>query len=440
MRRCPGVGWSATPRSVLAVGALSSLVLVGLVIWGKPVSARELWSSADGDKVLDGGGFLKSQGLGLWFGDLDLLSQQAAAESAGTQTLRLRVFTKLYVGDFRLSVAEESRYSVASAGMENLGTLPGFGATTGSRPRLFEIPGYAEGGVRVENDLDRLNAKVSLGPLDLTLGRQAISWGSAWFWKPTDRFGPFSPMDIDPEVKRGVDAARAEVYFGPMTSLDLIATFERHDEEESPDRPLWVSGGVRFRSSVGPYDLALSLARYQYSVEGNWMVGLETSGSIGPVGVRGEATVNRMEDSGAWDVEAVVGADYRFPWKLQMAGEAFYNGYGELDPADYATLLTDPVKGERLARGEAFNVGRYYLGLMLAQEVHPLLTLTVSAIGNLADPSAMVIAGLRWLPVQDARVSAGVLVPWGARPDGMVMQSEFGSMPFAGYVVLKIAF
>ncbi len=388
-----------------------------------------------------GGGFLKSQAMGLWFRDIDLMVLAAGADSAGSQTARLRLFCDVYWGAVRFSVAEETRYIVESSGMDNLGSIPGFGTTTGARPRLFEIPGVSDTGLLVENDLDRLFVKAALGPVDVTVGRQAISWESAWFWKPTDRFGPFSPMDIDPEVKRGVDAARAEVYFGPTTSLDLLSIFERHDgDAQAGDRTLWVSGGARFRSSLGRHDLALSLARFQYAEQGNWMLGLEMSSSVGPLGVRGEASVNVLENTRDWDLEGVLGADYRFPFGLQLSSEFFYNGYGVSEAEDYAELLADPEKGERIARGETFSVGRTYLGLMADQAVHPLVHLTLSALCNLGDPSLLVIGGMRWWVVQDARVTAGAMIPVGEKPDGTVLRSEFGSVPLAGYLVLKVAF
>jgi hypothetical protein len=136
----------------------------------------------------------------------------------------------------------------------------------------------------------------------------------------------------------------------------------------------------------------------------------------------------------------VLGADYRFPIKLHVAGEVFYNGYGAAGAADYAAYLLDPERSERLTRGESFALGRWYAGLTADQELHPLVHLTCGALGNLGDPSTLVMLGLRWAVLQDARISLGALLPVGRRPDGLTPKSEYGAMPLAGYGVVKVSF
>ena len=443
-------------------------LLVVALLLSRPAAGTELWESEDGDWAWVGGGFLKAQGMGLSYRGIDLYEVMAGADRAGLQTTKLRLGTDLYWRDLRIGAEYELRLTVLSRGMDSGGTLPGFGSTQGGRPRLWSIPDVDGSGLLLQNDLDRYFVKAALGPVDLTVGRQAISWGSAWFWKPVDRWSPFSPMDIDPDVKRGVDAARAEIYLGQRTSLDLIATFERH---EDATREFWFHGGARLRTGLGRWDLAVSVARFQLSEDGNWMAGLETTGELGKVGVRGEIAVNVDEDAARWDIQGVVGADYHFPCKLTLAGEFFYNGYGTdrrrryvdywIDPAalqagagvevtpELVTLLgtypgdptqADPLLGERLRRGEAFNIGRYYVGLSASQELHPLVHLSVAAITNLLDPSALLIAGIRWSVVQDARILAGAMVPIGQKPRGLDIRSEYGAMPVAGYVVMKLSF
>ena len=66
--------------------------------------------------------------------------------------------------------------------------------------------------------------------------------------------------------------------------------------------------------------------------------------------------------------------------------------------------------------------------------------LTVGALGNLGDPSTLLMLGLRWAVLQDARVSLGALVPVGRRPDGLTPRSEYGALPLAGYGVVKVSF
>ena len=382
------------------------------------------------------GGFVKSQTVGLDYRDLVVYETLSGAERAAQQTLRARLTSDLAWDDVRVVVEGEARAVLDTRGWLAQASASGFGATT-ARPRLWDPGPWGGDGVAVQPDLDRAFVALALGPVDLTLGRQAVSWGSAWFWKPTDRFGPFSPADVDPDVKRGVDAARAELYLGPETSLDAVATFERHP---GTDRALWAHGGLRLKSTFGAFDVALSLARFQGSAQGDWMAGAEVSGSVGDVGLRGEVAVNVGEDSRRVDVEAVLGADYRFAFKLHLAAEAFYNGYGATRAADYAAYLLNPTRSERLARGESFALGQAYAGLTADPQLHPLVHLTVGALGNLGDPSTLLMLGLRWAVLQDARVSLGALVPVGRRPDGLTPRSEYGALPLAGYGVVKVSF
>ena len=414
------------------------LVLLGCLasFTGAPLQARELWSSDDGEFAWEGWGYIKSQNLGMHFRDVDFYPQNSGAMNAGI----MRLATDLYWGDTRLNLEHEFTFRALTSGLENDTTGLGFGTTQADRPRLFDVDDIDGDGVTLVSNIDRLALSFPLGAADIRVGRQAISWGSAWFWKPTDRFSPFSPMDIDPDVKRGVDALRAEIYFGPSTSLDLVTTFERH---EDTDRELWVHGGARFRTTIGRYDLAISAARFQLSEASNFMAGLEFTGELGDVGFRGEAAFNYLPETEEWDVEGVLGADYHFSMGITLAGELFYNGLGT-DSDGYADFLLDKTSttAERLQRGEAFNFGRYYAGIALTQEVTPLINVTLSAIGNLTDPSAFVIAGLQWSVVENGRITAGAVLPVGEKPDALAgrLSSEYGLYPALGYAVMKLSY
>ena len=441
---------------------MRALLVLLLLTYSAQASAGELWVSDDEEMAVEYWGYLKNQVLGLHYRGIDLYPE----DGAGQDTTLIRVGLKFDSEFFRAGLDYEFRFSFHSDGMSS--DNAGFMGSTVARPRLWDPDPFEGPNTLTSHDIDRYWIGFSAGPVDVTLGRQAITWGSAWFWKPTDRFSPFSPMDVDADVKRGVDAARVEIYTGQTSNLDLVATFERHP---GTDREYWVHAGARFRTTLGGYDLALSGARFQAADEANWMVGVEFSGDIRKVGFRGEAAFNYLQESGDWDIEAVIGLDYHFPFKLTLAGEFFYNGYGAAGPAGYAEYLMSPgtceqmlvseslgdfapycatMKGERLERGEAFHVGRYYLGFTATQEVHPLVNLSLSTITNFRDPSSLLILGLQWSVVQDVRVTAGVMVPLGRKPEVTTdptgnftlieARSEFGLMPVLGYAVVKFSY
>jgi hypothetical protein len=425
-------------KQTLAIAVVVWVVVLGL---SSQALAVDLWVSEDEISDWTFQGYIKSQTMGMKFPDGALYTY----DRAGQDGLKLRAATALSLDDVLVGMEWELSWSTMTEGLSRDGSLMGFGATS-AKPRLWDLDTLSQDGTILQADLDRLMVKFPLGPMDITLGRQAISWGSAWFWKPTDRFSPFSPTDIDVDVKRGVDAARAEIFLGQFTSLDLIATFERHEED---DQELWVHGGARLKTTLGRYDFALSLARFQHTSDQDFMAGFEFSGSLGDVGFRGEAALTNSEDAEDLELEAVVGWDYRFSFGLTLAGELFYNGYGTDNPEKYLGYYAYQMapgsqlassKGERLARGEAFNIGRYYVGITGSYEAHPLLSVTLSGITNVLDPSSLLIGGLRWSIYQNIRITAGVMVPVGEKSEGVEMKSEFGVAPILGYSVVKISF
>ena len=107
-----------------------------------------------------------------------------------------------------------------------MGAIPGGG-------EWFDLQGTA-----VEQDhfhwqhrLDRLN--VAWQPnetVELSFGRQAVSWGTTLFLTPADPFIPFSPADPFRVYRGGIDAARARIYPSPLSEIDVVVLLQRHAE------------------------------------------------------------------------------------------------------------------------------------------------------------------------------------------------------------------
>jgi len=70
---------------------------------------------------------------------------------------------------------------------------------------------------------DRLNIRISFPRADLTLGRQAVTFGKTYFWNPMDVFLPFRIWDIDRDYKKGVDAVRLDIPLGLFSGISLTA-------------------------------------------------------------------------------------------------------------------------------------------------------------------------------------------------------------------------
>lgn len=83
-------------------------------------------------------------------------------------------------------------------------------------------------------DLDRLfyRYQPDSGQYRVTLGRQAIDWGTGRFWQPLNLFGSFAPTDLDTDYKAGIDALVGEYYSGYFSSITLAYLPTSHSIRE----------------------------------------------------------------------------------------------------------------------------------------------------------------------------------------------------------------
>ncbi len=72
---------------------------------------------------------------------------------------------------------------------------------------------------------DRMYIKGSLGPVDVQIGRQPISFGNGFVFSPLDLVQPFSFATIDNEYKPGIDALRFDGYIGMSTHITAVAAY-----------------------------------------------------------------------------------------------------------------------------------------------------------------------------------------------------------------------
>ena len=84
--------------------------------------------------------------------------------------------------------------------------------------------------------------------------------------------------------------------------------------------------------------------------------------------------------------------------------EFYYSGIGDDEPD---RSLEDEDLSERLARGELFNLGRYYLAQEMRIELHPLVNFFATNITNLEDPSGFVQPRFVWDMADAWRLTVG---------------------------------
>ena len=321
-----------------------------------------------------------------------------------------------------------------------------------SRYRLWDDTRemVSESDLRSNLWLDRLNVKISLPWADITLGRQAVTFGKAYFWNPMDVFLPFDPNQFDREYKGGVDALRLDVPFGPFSGCTLVAAAGR---ETGPDGVYLDDDGALDASFYGSAFLARAYATLQGwdlavqggKIYGAWQAGGGASGQIGAWGVRGEMAYQWAVDSPSLPfplrghlvesgLVAVAGLGQRWASSLDLQFEYLYNGLG--DPGDLPAALT------RLSAGNTLHMSRHLAGAVLSYELNPLITGQVAAILSLDDGSTQMQPSLTISLGDNTSLLMGASINLGQRPDDTTAQpnSEFGSYPHTVWAEFKMYF
>lgn len=294
-----------------------------------------------------------------------------------------------------------------------------------ARKRIY--PWAGDGGhLMVQHNLDRAYVRLSRGPVDYFIGRQAVAWGSARVVNPTDVVAPFPFTELDSEERVGVDALKAVFQIDDRSFVETGGIAGRGSGIDSC--ALFLRAKMHwFQSDVTP---CLSFYR------DNLMAGLDLAGSIGGAGAWLEAAYTRyrlgeesLEDlKSSWRVTA--GCDYRLSQSIYSFIEYHFNGDGENDPAFYWQNSGKPGFRD----GPVYLMGRHYLIPSLAWQIHPLLNSSTMPLVNLGDLSCLLSQSFEFNVTQDSYLSAGVYAPLGekCRPSlhgFTAAATEFGSYP-----------
>ncbi len=329
---------------------------------------------------------------------------------------------------WKLNVHNRLQTRVSSAG--NVAQSVGFGVSAVPE-RLVDLESVImeEPGLRVWHDLDRLSLTVYTEIADVTLGRQAITWGVSGIFPVADLWAQFSPFELDTEEKPGIDAIRVLSYPAPALELDFVLA-DRGAAEN-------LSFGVRGTYGLSGADVWAGAGKF-------WREVLAMGGVtllLDEVKLRGEAVL-------PWDMDAESLADPRVTlgvdWirgTLVLTGEYHLNGIGS-GPGGYFGAFQDP----RVQRGETYYVGRHYLGGLVSwsPDRENRLNLVLNALTNLEDPSAALTPLASYDVGQATRVSLGGLISGGDRPSFDTLPpripSEFGAYGTLGFVQLSVYF
>ncbi|NIP81487.1 MAG: hypothetical protein GWM90_20630, partial [Gemmatimonadetes bacterium] len=284
-------------------------------------------------------------------------------------------------------------------------------------------------GFRVWHDIDRLSLTTSVGAADITVGRQAITWGVSSLFPVADLWAQFSPFELDTEEKPGIDAVR--VLFYPADGLEMDAVIaDRGSVDE-------LSAGLRGTWGLSDADVWAGAGKF-------WRELIAMGGVtylLDETRLRAEAAFPWDLDDGRFlDPRATLGVDW-IRGTLILTGEYHLNGLGTGDPDRYLARIDSPP----LQRGETYYVGRHYLGGLVSwsPDEENRLTLALNALANLGDGSLAFTPILGYDIGQATRVSAGALISFGDTPafePVPTLPSEFGAYGDLVFTRLSVYF
>lgn len=217
--------------------------------------------------------------------------------------------------------------------------------TTEIGPTLEEyctaVETYHFDDVREYLTVERLYVDFEGKKADFRLGRQAVNWGSALVFHPTDLYNEVVASEPWRE-RKGVNALRAKISPVPAAEVlvllamdDDLSAFEKTEGDELPELvDLPVSGALK--ATFRKLETDWSAVGF-YRADGRWFAGGDLRGTLS-VGwwVEGgwHGDLREVDPEGA---EVVVGVDYSLPIldRFYFAAEYRYDGTGEEDPENY---------------------------------------------------------------------------------------------------------
>ena len=328
----------------------------------------------------------------------------------------LRLMWRRSFGKMRVVVDHASAYLVGDTIANATDSGPTFDQTPiGDERRFLDLTWQLDRGERhrLLHRLDRFAFKYRSPRWAVTVGRDAVSWGSGLAFHPMDLFNPFAPTTVDQDYKAGDDLIRIERLFDDGSDLEMLA-IARHGEIAGDS----ASVALKYRALVGSNEFDLLAARHY----GSGVAGLGIRVPVGGALVRSDLVAADSEDG--WAFSGVVNVDYSLPIaqrSVYVFAEFFHNGFGVRRLAGDLETLPGPLT-DRLARGETFTLMRNYLAVGAQFRWHALVSQSISVIANLEDASKVLQTAVGYDLSDAARLEVGLIKALGGHGD------EFGRL------------
>ena len=289
----------------------------------------------------------------------------------------------------------------------------------GDQRRLADLTGRIDDGDRHDafHRLDRLALKYRGDMWSLTLGREAVSWGSGRVFQPMDLFNPFAPTVVDRDYKAGDDLIHFQRLFDNGSDLELLAVGRRDEDQQVTGQAASVAAKLHGFWGLLEYEV-MAAKHYRDQV-----LGVSMRVPVGGALIRADVVANRLADGGT-RTSGILNVDYSFELNgksVYLFGEYFHNGFG-LDELDPTAPLNDALVA-RLRRGEVFSLMKDYTAVGGNIQWHALLTQSMTVLTNLHDGSSLLQTSFVYDPGDRQRVEVGLTLPMGRAGD------EYGGVP-----------
>ncbi len=384
--------------------------------------------------------------LGAYYLNVGVASGQGLfADASAFDFQRFRLMTAPTYGAVALGAAYEHLFTLRD-GVSAV-ALTGAASPPGSSGDFLPLQWTIEESEFVvwRHRLDRLLVSYLGESVDITLGRQTVSWATTLYLTPADPFQPFDPSDPFREYRIGVDAVRLRAFPGPLSELDGVVRLAEAPTSVAlpgvePESDTTVTALARGRAALGRWELS----GWAGVVHDEAAASAAVTVTVGGAAVRGEGVLRRSE--GETVLRFTLGVDRNFTIgrrNLYLVAEYQHDEFGYADVDDLlAVAISQPA-----LRGELQVFGRDELVALGSFEVHPLVTTDLLGIVNLIDPSTLIVPSITYSARAEATVRAGlffgigaeegsVLLPTGAPAPG----SEYGPVPVTGYASVTVFF
>ena len=274
--------------------------------------------------------------------------------------------------------------------------------------RLLDMTWQTDTGRRHQwsHRIDRMSVQWQQADWSVTLGRQAVSWGSGIVFQPLDPFNPFAPTAVDRDYKNGDDLVLVERLLPNGHDLQVLHVMRRDDRQQLRSRVS--STATKWHGYLFDSEFEL-IAASHYDQD---FVGLSIRQPLGPAVVRTDlAWREGLQSGNRWRLLGIVNVDVAFPIRDRMAyvfAEYFYNDFGMQSMPGPADTIPQQLE-TALLRGEVFNLMREYLAVGASYQWHPLLTQSLSVISNLSDGSALLQGQLSIDSAQNQQLQFGFI-------------------------------